>query len=90
MAWYFFHFCVLFKLQLLKANDLSPRSSISADDITSDIGDPLHDESILQELFYKEVRGQVIYIIMVFVYRSRLFVVHACSYGKFVFVPKTE
>ena len=42
-------------LQLLKANGLSPRSSVSADDVTSDIGDPLHDESILQELFYKEV-----------------------------------
>jgi hypothetical protein len=36
----------------------SPSSSISEDpDLTSEMGDPLHDESILQELFYtNEVR----------------------------------
>ena len=40
-------------LQLLKATEGSPASSLSLDDQMSDIGDPLHDESILNELFYR-------------------------------------
>ena len=43
--------CLL--LQLLKATEGSPASSLSLDDQMSDIGDPLHDESILNELFYR-------------------------------------
>ena len=33
----------------------SPHSSISNDDLGSDPGDPIHSESILNELFYKQV-----------------------------------
>ncbi|XP_064607644.1 C2 domain-containing protein 3-like [Liolophura sinensis] len=40
--------------QYLRAFDSSPRSSISDDaDLASDLGDPLHDDTIIQELFYK-------------------------------------
>ena len=41
--------------QLLKTLAGSPASSISLDDVQSDPGDPLHDDEILQELFYKQV-----------------------------------
>ena len=45
-------------LQTLQALQGSPGSSISGDDVAldSDVGDPVHDDSILEELFYKNVR----------------------------------
>ena len=33
----------------------SPHSSISNDDVDSDPGDPIHNDSILNELFYKQM-----------------------------------
>ena len=33
----------------------SPHSSISNDDLDSDPGDPIHNDSILNELFYKQM-----------------------------------
>lgn len=38
---------------MLKNRGGSPRSSVSDDLDMSDPGDPIHSESILQELFYK-------------------------------------
>ena len=38
---------------MLRATEGSPASSLSLDDQMSDAGDPLHDESILNELFYR-------------------------------------
>ncbi|OWF51153.1 C2 domain-containing protein 3-like [Mizuhopecten yessoensis] len=47
-------------LQVLKMMGGSPRSSVSQDlDLMSDPGDPVHSESILQELFYKNPDSEV-------------------------------
>ena len=46
---------LLWLLQLLKTLAGSPASSISLDDVQSDLGDPLHDKDILEDLFYKQV-----------------------------------
>ncbi|XP_060074176.1 C2 domain-containing protein 3-like [Ylistrum balloti] len=47
-------------LQILKMMGGSPRSSISQDlDLMSDPGDPVHSESILQELFYKNMESDL-------------------------------
>ena len=37
----------------MKALEGSPASSLSVDDALSDVNDPLHDETILNELFYR-------------------------------------
>ena len=37
----------------MKALEGSPASSLSVDDALSDVNDPLHDDTILNELFYR-------------------------------------
>ncbi|KAJ8298025.1 hypothetical protein KUTeg_024556 [Tegillarca granosa] len=44
-----------FDLQMLKMTNGSPGSSISEVDVISEPGDPVHSQSILQELFYKNL-----------------------------------
>ncbi|XP_033742500.1 C2 domain-containing protein 3-like [Pecten maximus] len=47
-------------MQILQMMGGSPRSSVSQDlDLMSDPGDPVHSESILQELFYKNLESDV-------------------------------
>jgi hypothetical protein len=47
----------------------SPGSSISGDmDVMSDPGDPIHSESILQELFYKNLLKNIGFHISIVVY----------------------
>ena len=48
---------------MLKALGGSPGSSISGDDMLmeSDLADPVHDDSLLEELFYKDVSKNTLY-----------------------------
>ena len=50
-----YHCCLCVIFQRLQTFTGALDSSVSGDDLQSDLGDPLHDESLLQDLFYKYV-----------------------------------